>query len=115
MNTDGVEKSMKTLQSRLHPESKAFAAGDFRHATQEDKDKLSDFICRVETAFRKAYGMDVMLSETRDALLYAQTQERLYYELMKAPAVSGALDYQALCIASKNKEKRLAELHRRKQ
>uniref|UniRef100_A0A1X7SUF3 CCHC-type domain-containing protein n=1 Tax=Amphimedon queenslandica TaxID=400682 RepID=A0A1X7SUF3_AMPQE len=115
MNTDGVEESIETLRNRLDPGSKALAAQDFRHATQEDKEKVSDFICRVEKAFRKAYGRDVMLSETRDALLYAQLQEGLRYELMKAPGVSGALNYQALCVAARNEEKRLAELHRRRQ
>ena len=34
-----------------------------------------------------------MLSETRDALLYAQLLEGLKYDRMKAPAVSGTLNY----------------------
>ena len=46
-----------------------------------------------------------MLSETRDALLYAQLQEGLCYELMKAPGVSGALDYQALCVAVRRRRR----------
>ena len=64
--------------------------------------------------FRRAYGHDTMLSETRDALLYAQLQEGLKYDLMKALAVSGALNYQALCVAAKSEERRLAELQKRK-
>ena len=52
-----------------------------------------------------------MLSETRDALFYAQLQEGLKYDLMKAPAVSGALNYQALCVAARSEE-RLAELQK---
>ena len=55
-----------------------------------------------------------MLSQTRDALLYAQLQEGLKYDLMKAPAVSGALNYQALCVAAKSEERRLDELQKRK-
>ena len=56
-----------------------------------------------------------MLSETRDELLYAQLQEGLRHELMKEPGVSGALDYQALCVAVRREEKRLAEVQRRRQ
>ena len=55
-----------------------------------------------------------MLSETRDALLYAQLQEGLRYDLMKAQAVSGALNYQALCVAAKSEGRRLDELQKRK-
>ena len=34
---------------------------------------------------------------------------------MKAPGVSGALDYQVLCVAVRSEEKRLAEVQRRRQ
>ena len=44
--------------------------------------------------------------ETQNTLLYSQLQEGLKYELMKAPAVSGAKDYQELCISAKNEEHR---------
>ena len=77
-------------------------------------EKVNDFISRIEKTFRRAYGHDSMLSETRDALLYAQFQEGLKYELMKAPAVSGASDYQTLCVAAKSEEQRLAELKKRR-
>jgi hypothetical protein len=55
-----------------------------------------------------------MLQETRDALLYAQLQEGLRFDLIKDPAVSGASDYQTLCVAAKNEERRLAELQKRR-
>ena len=48
-------------------------------------------ILSVAWTSRPAYGNDSMLAETRDALLYAQLKEGLKYELMRAPAVSGAL------------------------
>ena len=53
-----------------------------------------------------------MLSETRDALLYGQLQEGLRDNLMEGLAVSGAVDYRALCIAAKNEERRLQELRK---
>ena len=46
-----------------------------------------------------------MSSETRSALLYGQLQEGLLYELLKAPAVSGAQKYSELCVAARNEEK----------
>ena len=48
MNTDGVEESIEILCSRLDSGSKGLAAQDFCHATQEDKKKVNDFICKVE-------------------------------------------------------------------
>ena len=56
-----------------------------------------------------------MSSETRSALLSGQLQEGLLYELLKAPAVSGAQKYSELCVAALNEEKRLAWLRRRQQ
>ena len=109
------EKGVRALRARLDPGSKALAAQDFRHTAQDESEKVNDFIRRIEKTFRRAYGHDTMLPETRDALLYAQLQEGLKYDLMKAPAVSGALNYQALCVAAKSEERRLAELQKRRQ
>lgn len=50
-----------------------------------------------------------MSSETRDTLLYGQMQR---YEIMKAPAVFGTLQYPELCIAAKNEEKCLVNYAR---
>ena len=49
-------------------------------------------------------GDETPVGKTRDALLYVQLQEGLKYELMKAPAVSGVLDYPTLCVAAKSEE-----------
>ena len=91
------------------------AAQDFRHISQRENESTSSFIRRLERTFQLAYGRDGMLSETRDALLCSQLQEGLRDNLMEAPAVSGALNYQALCIAAKNEERRQTELKKRKQ
>ena len=108
------QRSIEVLVIRHDPGSKILAAQDFRHIAQDEKE-VSNFICRLEKTFRKAYGHDELLPDTRDALLYAQLQEGLCYELMKAPSVSGALEYKTLCIAAKNEEKRIAELRKRRQ
>lgn len=107
--------AVAALRSRLDPGSKAMAAQDFRHISQRENESTSSFIRRLERTFQLAYGRDGMLSETRDALLYSQLQEGLRDNLMEAPAVSGALNYQALCIAAKNEERRQTELKKRKQ
>ena len=54
-----------------------------------------------------------MSLETTQTLLHGQLQEGLRYNLMKAPAVSGAQTYPELCIAAKNEEKRQVELKKR--
>ena len=57
-----------------------------------------------------------MSTETRDVLLYGKLQDGLRIDLVsKAPAISGAQNYQELCIAAKNEERRLAELKKRRQ
>ena len=86
------------------------AAQDFRHASQEDNEKVADFIRRLERTFRLAYGHDDMLPETRDTLLYSQLQEGQRYKLMVSPAVSGATSYPTLCIAAKSEERWQAAL-----
>ena len=108
-------RATEALRSRLDFGSKTVAAQDFRHATQHDGESVAEFIRRLERIFRVAYGRDHMSSETRDTLLYGQLQEGLHLQLMAGPAVSGAKGYQELCIASKNEEKRLADLKRRQE
>ena len=83
------------------------AAQDFRPISQDEGEGVSSFIRRRERTFQLVYGRDGMLSETWDALLYGQLQEGLQDNLMEGPAVSGAVDYHALCIAAKNEERRL--------
>ena len=57
-----------------------------------------------------------MSSETRDVLLYEMLLDGLRIDLVsKAPAISGVQNYQELCIASKNEERRLAELKGKRQ
>lgn len=50
-----------------------------------------------------------MSLETRQTILHDQLQEGLWYNLMKAPAVSGAQNYPELCMADINDEKHLTE------
>ena len=79
---------------------------------QNPQETVSDYVLRLEKTFRRAYGREHMTEETRKTLLYSQLQEGLKYVLMKAPAVSGAQDYQGLCTAAKNEERRLSELNK---
>lgn len=55
-----------------------------------------------------------MSTETRDTLLFGQLHAGLRYNLVKAPAVSGAQGYQQLCMAARNEEQRLLELIKRR-
>ena len=80
--------AVAALRERLDPGSRTTAV--------QDSEPVGDFI------LRSAYGRDAMSRETRSALLYAQLQEGLMYELMKAPAVSGAQKYDELCVAARN-------------
>ena len=98
------KKAVQELAKRLDPGSRLLAAQDFRHTCQRDAEIVSDFIRRLQKTSQIAYGKDSMSSE------YCQLQEGLSDELMRSPAVSGALTYTELCIATKNEEKRRAEL-----
>ena len=103
------------MQNRLDPGSKALAAQDFRHTVHSPTESVSDFIRRLEQVFRRAYGKEQISTETRDTLLHGQLQGGLSDALIKAPAVSGALTYQELCVAAKNEERRQRDLCRRHQ
>ena len=107
--------AVDALRERLDPGGKTLAIQDFRHASQRNDETVSDFIRRLERHYRVAYGRDGLGAETRNALMHSQLQEGLKLELMRASAVSGAGTYQALCLASKNEERRLAELRKRQQ
>ena len=48
-------------------------------------------------------------------MYFAAQTEGLSDALIKAPAVSGALTYQELCVAAKNEERRQKDLCRRHQ
>ena len=106
-------QATEALRSRLDSVSKAAAAQDFRHTSQREAELVSDFTHRLECTFHAAYGRDEMSVETRDTLLYGQLQDGLSLRLMQALAVSGARNYQELCIAAKNEERRLADLKKR--
>ena len=112
---ESLEEATAILRSRLDPSSRTLAAQDFRHASQQEGKSVADLIWRLERLFKLAYGRDGMSEETRGTLLYGQLQEGLRYNIMKAPAVSGSLGYKELCLTSRNKEKRLAELAKRRQ
>ena len=56
---------------------------EFKHRAQQPKEGVCDFITRMEKAFREAYGREPMSKETRDALLFAQLQDGLRYELVR--------------------------------
>ena len=103
------------LHDRLDTNNRVLAAQDFRHTIQRPTESVAEYIRRIEQTYRTAYGRDRMSSETRDTLLYSQLQEGLRYDLMQAPAVSGAQGYQQLCIAARNEERRLIELAKRRQ
>lgn len=61
-----------------------------------------------------AYERKEISVEMREAFLYAQMQG-LPYELVQAPAVSGAQSYPQLFVAAKSEERRLAALTKRQQ
>ena len=101
------------MQNRLDPGSKMIAVQEFRQMTQKSKEMVTDFIRRLEQAFRRAYGREHITTETRDALLQGQLQEGLRHNIVMAPAISGARTYPELCIAAKNEERQQLALSQR--
>jgi len=83
--------AVQVLQTRLDCGHQAVAAHDFRHLSQRSSETVSDFICRLEKTFRRAYGNEQMCEDTRNILLYGQLNERLKYNLIKSPVVSYVL------------------------
>ena len=110
-----MDAAVENLQSRLDPGSRMLGALEFKHMSQMPREGVGEFITRLEKAFREAYGREPLSKETRDALLYAQLQDSLRYELVQAPAVSAALAYEQLCIAAKGEERRLMALKKRQE
>lgn len=105
---------MSVLREWLDQGTKVLAAQDFRHTVQKEFEKVAYFVRRLERVFHIAYGRDAMAKETREAFLYGQLQEGLRQDLMRSPAVSGALAYPELIMAAKNEEQRQSELKKRR-
>ena len=76
------------LKEKLDQGVKKIVTQDFRHAIQEQKESVSDFIHHLEKMFRRAHGREALTTETQDTLLYGQLQEGLKLEIMQASAVS---------------------------
>ena len=70
---------------------------------------MADFVRRLEQVFQVAHSRDRMSSETKE-ILFGQLQEGLWMELLRGPAVLGALGYKELCVSAKTEERWLAEL-----
>ena len=102
---------IEALGNKLNLEGKAVATQDFCHMSQRAGETLSEFISFLERSFREAYGHESMSTNTRSTLLYGQLHERLHYNLMKAPAVSGAT--RQLCEAARSEEGWQLQLARR--
>ena len=78
------------------------AAQDFRHVMQQSADTVSDYIRYLERVLRRAYGREALSEETRNTLMYGQLKEGLCDSLMRSPAVSGARNYQELCLSAQD-------------
>ena len=102
---NGWSEEDRMIQLAGHLKGRALQEWNLLHLDQR----------RLERTFQTANGRDKMSVETRDTLLYGQLQEGIRLQLMRGPAVSGAKDYQELCMASKNEEKRLANLKKRQE
>ena len=107
-----LKAAVKTLRAKLDASNQTLFALDFHHAMQKDSEAVADYIRCLECTFQIGFGRDKMSIETQNALLYGQLQSGLAFELSKTPAVSGARNYEELCIATKNEERRLAELEK---
>ena len=64
---------------------------------------MAELIRYLECTIKVAYGRDSMSQETHSTLLH---EDALKHDIMKVPAVSGAQNYAALYMASRNEEKR---------
>lgn len=113
LDKSSYNRATATLKGRVDQESMKLAAQDFCHATQRARE--TEFIHRLEKMFRRAYGKEVMTTETKDALFYGQLQEELRLEIMQAPTVSGTQSYAELHVAAKNKQRRQDEMLKQQQ
>ena len=61
---------------------------------------MADFVRRLEQVFQVAHSRDRMSAETKEIRM----------ELLRGPAVLGALGYKELCVSAKTEKRWLAEL-----
>ena len=100
------------LKQKLDQGAKKLADQDFCHATQKQKESVSNLIHHLEK-FRQAYGREALLQKLETLCYTASCIEGLRVEIMQAPAVSGAQSYAEPCVAAKNAQHRQDELYKR--
>ena len=83
------------------------------HRTSVMREQVTDYIHWVEKTFHFAYGSDDFQPETKNTM-FGQLQQGLRQDLMESPAVSGATNYQSLCLAAKTEERKQATLRQHK-
>ena len=110
--TRNFDRAIHNLREHLDPCSKVLAGQDFRRTIQSDNEAVADYVCRLEKAFRIAFGSDKLGKKTKETMLYGQLQEGLRIGILGSPSVSGAMSYKELCMAAKNKEQRQTELRK---
>lgn len=86
------------------------AGQGFWHTTQCEGKLVADFVRCLKRTFHVTYGHDKMSNEMKEAILFGQLQEGLRLELLRGPAVLGALGYMELWVATKGEERCLSEL-----
>ena len=105
--------AIKELGNKLNLDGKAIAAQGYCHLVQHNGESVVDFISQLERTSCKVYGHENMSMKTHNTLLYGQLHEGLRCNLLKSPAVSGAIGYTQLCVAARTEERRQNELSRR--
>ena len=75
--TRNFDRAIHNLREHLDPCSKVLAGQDFRRTIQSDNEAVADYVCRLEKAFRIAFGSDKLGKKTKETMLYGQLQEGL--------------------------------------
>ena len=89
--TSDCETAVHNLREHLYPCSKVLAGQDFRCTVQTDNETVAGYICRLEKAFRIAFGNDKLGRKTTGTLLYGQLHKGLRLGILRSASVSGAV------------------------
>ena len=69
-------QAIDVLRARLDPSNKILAAQDFRHTMQAENESVSDFIRRIERAFRIAYNSKEIIVKKLERLFCMDNYKR---------------------------------------
>ena len=112
-----LKAAVETLHTKLDSGNQPLSALDFHHAVQKASKVVADYIWHLEHTFQISFGWDndyYVYGNTKCTVIWPATEWSCIW-VEQSPCNVWSRNYEELCIAAKNEEKKMAELKKQQQ